>query len=232
MTNTSRRVVAYSGSAGATRVLQSLVARGGAEVVTLTLDLGQCAEMGQVRDAALAAGAVRAHVIDVREEFARDHLLPALAAGVEEEGWLPLVRSLARPLVAAKLREIAGIEEAAIVESADAYDLEVSIAGRVVIDGGYRLTKSAAAAPASAAEVVVRFDGGVPVAINDVALPLTELIESLATIAGQHGVGRFAAVEVPAAVLLQAALRARHNGTARLTLFRSTVADHRELVTR
>ena len=51
-----------------------------AEVVTLTLDLGQEQELEEVRERALARGAVRAHVLDVREEFARDFILPALQA--------------------------------------------------------------------------------------------------------------------------------------------------------
>ena len=46
----------------------------------MTLDLGQGRELEAVRDRALAAGAVRAHVLDVREEFARDFVLPALKA--------------------------------------------------------------------------------------------------------------------------------------------------------
>ena len=44
------------------------------------MDLGQGTELEDVRDRALAAGAVRAHVLDVREEFARDYVLPALKA--------------------------------------------------------------------------------------------------------------------------------------------------------
>ena len=226
------RLVAYSGSPAATALLRSLTADGGAEVITLTLDLGQFPDLGQVRDAALAAGAVRAHVLDVREEFARDYLLPALDAGITADGWLPLVRTLGRPLMAVKLREIAAIEEAMIAVGEEGYDLDASIVGRVVTGDRYRLTKNVAATPAAAADVEVRFEQGVPVAINDVTMSLTELIESMATIAGQHGVGRLTAVEAPAAVLLQAALRAQQDGKARLTLFRSTVAEHKELVNR
>ena len=50
--------------------------RYGAEVIAVTVDLGQGSELEAVRDRALAAGAVRAHVLDVREEFARDYVLP------------------------------------------------------------------------------------------------------------------------------------------------------------
>ena len=58
----------------------------GAEVVTLTLDIGQDQELEEVRDRALAAGAVRAHVLDAREEFAHEFVLPALQAGALRDG--------------------------------------------------------------------------------------------------------------------------------------------------
>ena len=52
----------------------------------MTLDFGQGRELADVRERALALGAVRAHVIDVREEFVRDFMLPALQAGALEAG--------------------------------------------------------------------------------------------------------------------------------------------------
>lgn len=235
-----RRLVAYSGSADSTAVLRSLVAEGRGEIITLTVDLGQAPELAQIRDAALAAGAVRAHVVDARDELARAHLLPALAAGVPSGGWLPLVRSLGRPLVAAKLQEVAGIEDAPAACGAESHDVDASIAGRVVVGGAHTLTTAAAAAPEAAADVALTFDRGVPVAINDVTMPLTELIESLTTIAGRHGVGRVEGVEAPAAVVLHAALRLQADGQARLKLFKGTITPlanhdgsrrHQELVT-
>lgn len=223
-----RCVVAYSGSAAATTALKSLVADR-ADVATLTVDLGQPIDLGQVRDAALAAGATRAHVIDARDEFVREHLLPALRAGVADGGWLPLVRTLGRTLVASKLREVAAIEDAAAVDAAA--ECDASLAGRLVAAGGYTLTKSADAAPDRPANVEIAFERGVPVSINGVSMALTELMESLATIGGQHAVGRMEAVEAPAAVLLHAALHAEHDGRARLTLRKGTVAEQKELVT-
>ncbi len=67
--------------------------------MTVTLDLGQGGELTDVRERALAAGAVRAHVIDAREEFVRDFILPALQAGALDDGRYPLAsgaRSRAR----------------------------------------------------------------------------------------------------------------------------------------
>jgi argininosuccinate synthase len=59
----------------------------------------------------------------------------------------------------------------------------------------YSLTKSPAEAPDAPAYVEIEWEKGVPVAVNGVAMPLTELISSLETIAGVHGVGRIDMVE-------------------------------------
>ena len=87
----------------------------GAEVVAVTLDLGQGGELEAVRDRALALGAARAHVLDLREEFARDYILPALRADALYEDRYPLEARSAWPLIAQKLGDIAAIEEAAAV---------------------------------------------------------------------------------------------------------------------
>jgi argininosuccinate synthase len=92
------------------------------------------------------------------------------------------------------------------------------------------LTKSPETAPDAAAYVEIAFERGVPVSINDVALPLLELIESLSVIAGQHGVGRVEDVEAPAAVVLHAGLRAGAQGIVRLKLRRGTCEHVEELV--
>jgi argininosuccinate synthase len=226
-----RTVLAYSRSATSTDALRALAQTARGEVVALTLDLGQGGEIAPVREAALAAGAARAHVLDAREEFARAYAVPALAAPIPSDGWGTLIRSLARPLIAAKLREIAVIEGATIVSDGDAHDVDATMLGRVVTNGVYALTKPASAAPQAPAFVEIAFEGDVPSAINDVPMPLTELIESLATIAGQHGVGRIDDIEAPAAVVLHAALRARVGRVARLKLFKGTCERVPELVT-
>jgi len=227
----SQRIVfAYSGSVEATSAIRTLAGSHQAEVVTLTVDVGQGGVLHEVRDRALAAGAVRAHVIDAREEFARAYVLPALRAGVAAGGWQGLVRAVALPLVAAKLRDIAVIENATIAADSPA-DLGANLLGRVVTDGKHLLTKAAAAAPDAPAFVEIAFDRGMPVSINDVALPLIELIESLSIIAGQHGVGRVEGVEVPAAIVLHAALHAGTHGVVRIKLLKGTCEQVPELVT-
>ncbi|HEY6362391.1 MAG TPA: argininosuccinate synthase domain-containing protein [Vicinamibacterales bacterium] len=226
-----RIVLSYSGSPASSSAVRALAARHAAEVVTLTVDVGQGGELQEVRERALAAGAVRAHVIDAREELARLYALPALQAGVPRGGWLPLIRTLSVPLIEAKVRDIAAIENAAIATDAPSPEVDANLLGRAASGDTYLLTKPPAAAPDSAAFVEIAFDRGVPVAINDVRLPLIELIESLALIAGQHGVGRVETVEAPAAVVLHAALQVGAHGIVRLKLLKGACEQVPELVT-
>jgi argininosuccinate synthase len=71
----------------------------------------------------------------------------------------------------------------------------------------YTLTRAPEECPAEAAYVDVTLERGVPTAINGVVMPLVELIASLGTIAGAHGVGRGIFYEAPAAVVLHTAHR-------------------------
>ena len=110
-----RIVLAYSGGLDTSVAIPWLAEKYGAEIVAVTMDLGQGKGLEDVRDRALAAGAVRAHVLDVREEFARDYVLRALQADAIYEDRYPMGTALGRPLIARKLVEIAGIEGAAAV---------------------------------------------------------------------------------------------------------------------
>lgn len=103
--------LAYSGGLESSAAVVWLKDQG-AEVVAVTLDLGQRHDLEAVRDRALALGAVRAHVLDRRETFARDIVLRSLAADALYEHRAPMASALARPLVARTLVEIAGIEHA------------------------------------------------------------------------------------------------------------------------
>src|SRR5688500_12953304 len=98
-----RIVLAYSGRLDTSVAIPWLAEKYGAEVVAVTLDLGQGRELEDVRERALAVGAVRAHVLDVREEFAREFILPALQAGAIYEDRYPLATALGRPLISRRL---------------------------------------------------------------------------------------------------------------------------------
>ena len=105
-----RIVLAYSGGLDTSIAIPWLAETFKAEVVTVTLDLGHGAELVEIRQRALALGAVRAHVIDVREEFVRDYALPALQAGALYGDRAPMTTALTRPLIARKLVDVARME--------------------------------------------------------------------------------------------------------------------------
>jgi argininosuccinate synthase len=256
-----RIVLAYSGGLDTSVAIPWLKENYNAEVIAVTLDLGQGRELTEIRGRAMATGAVRCHVLDVREEFARDYILPALQAGAMYEERYPLATALGRPLIAKKLVEIAQMEHATAIAhgctgkgndqvridvsaraidpkiqviaparvwgmtrpeeieyarvrnvpvpttKASPYSTDENLWGRSIEcgvledpwneppDDIYALTKSAAEAPDAPAYVEIEWVEGVPTAVNGVAMPLTELIGSLETIAGVHGVGRIDMVE-------------------------------------
>jgi len=111
----TRIVLAFSGGLQSAAEIPRLEDRHDAEVVTVTLDLGQGGVLEDVRNRALAAGAARAHVLDVREEFASQYIVRALKADAVYEDRYPMATSLGRPLIASKLVEVAGIEQASVV---------------------------------------------------------------------------------------------------------------------
>jgi argininosuccinate synthase len=110
-----RIVLAYSGELNTSIAIPWLAEKYQAEIVTVSVDLGQGKELDDVRERALAIGAARAHVIDAREEFGRDFVLPALQAGAMYEGRYPLASALGRPIIAKYLVEIAKIEGAGAI---------------------------------------------------------------------------------------------------------------------
>lgn len=281
-----RIVLAYSGGLDTSVAIRWLAETYGAEVIAVTLDLGQGRELADVRERALAIGAVRAHVIDAREQFVRDCILPALQAGALYEDRYPMATALARPLIARRLVEIARMEGAdaiahgcrgkgndqvrldvsaraldqsirviapariwnmthaetidyarargiqAPVAVAGPYSTDANLWGRSVQcgvledawaeapDDVFTLTRAPQDCPDEPAYLEIAFDGGVPTGANLIDMPMLELIESLETIAGAHGVGRIDMVEnrlvgiksreiyeAPAAVVLHAAHR-------------------------
>jgi argininosuccinate synthase len=214
----SRIVIAYDGGAAASEAISSLAAAERAEVIAVALDLGDGGELDALRQRALAAGAIRAHVLDARDEFARDYVVPALRAGALDRGEAALAR-LARPLVAQKLAEIAAIENATV---ADVDDLVISVPS--ALRGG----RIGGAAADTAAHVEIEFTTGCPTAVNGVAMRVTELLESLTTIAAGHGIGSANELHGPAAAVLRAAYAGGDasdlTGTVRLRLFQGTCA--------
>ena len=107
-------VLAYSGRPAAAREIARLATSTGAEIVTVTLDLGQAEDLEQICLEARAAGAARTHVVDARDRFAAEALLPALRAGATGASAVRPT-ALARPIVAAVLAEVARMEKTSLV---------------------------------------------------------------------------------------------------------------------
>jgi argininosuccinate synthase len=238
-------VLAYSGGARSSAAVSWLADRHDASVVTVTLDLGQSTDLAEIRAHALSDGAARAHVLDKREDFAKDIVLPSLKAGALSDARYPMATALSRPLIAKSLVEIAAIEKTsfvshgatgrdrrrlaqpiatlnpALTEIACAEEvgftagespdnrIDDNLWGRTIgrrgDDGSaeiddtlFRATKPLADTPARPAHVEVEFERGAAVGINGVTMRFGELIESLKTIAGEHGVGRLDRIKVRA----------------------------------
>jgi len=105
-----RVVLGFTGDLDTTVAVHWLAEAGGVDVVALIADFGQSRDLEDIRDRALALGALRAHVLDVREEFTRAYLLPAVRAGALGDG-RRLDAALGHAAVAGKLVEIAAIEQ-------------------------------------------------------------------------------------------------------------------------
>lgn len=110
-----RILLAYSGGLDTSVAIAWLRERFAAEIIAVTVDLGQGRELPAIHERALAVGAVRAHVLDAREEFVREYILPALQAGAVYEDRYPLATALGRPLIARRLVEIARMEGATAI---------------------------------------------------------------------------------------------------------------------
>lgn len=110
MTSTIKKVVlAYSGGLDTSVILQWLKDTYDCDVVTFTADLGQGEELEPARAKALAMGVAESsiYIDDLREEFARDFVFPMFRANTIYEGEYLLGTSIARPLIAKRLVEIA-----------------------------------------------------------------------------------------------------------------------------
>lgn len=230
-------MLAFSGGLLSTAAIPWLSERAGVDVVTVTLDLGQGRELEGIRERALAAGAIRAHVLDRVGAFVADAVWPLVQAGVEP---LPPAQMLPAPLIARALVDVARLEgasglahgargsaarqldtlwqslgtEARLLETAGLHEAgpgalvryleeraiplprrseailtSTTIWGRTV--RGHALGDDWLPVPddVSAASIEITFERGVPVAVNGIDMPLVELVESVATIAGAHGVG-------------------------------------------
>ena len=259
--SSKRVVLAYSGGLDTSVAIPWLREKKDADVIALTVNVGQPGDLERVRERAANAGATKAIVVDARQEFAETFIAPALRANALYEGVYPLSTALARPLIGRHLVDVARQEGASAIAhgctgkgndqvrfdlstTALAPELEViaparewsmdrdeevayarahgiplaagpstpystdeNLWGRSVECGvledpaieppeeAYGWTTSPQAAPDAPAYVKIAFERGTPVAINDHALPLLDLVGELNRTAGAAGVGRIDHVE-------------------------------------
>ena len=107
MSKINKVVLAYSGGLDTSVILKWLQDKYDSEVVTFTADLGQGEEVEPARAKAKALGIKEIFIEDLREEFARDYVFPMFRANAIYEGEYLLGTSIARPLIAKRLVEIA-----------------------------------------------------------------------------------------------------------------------------
>ena len=107
MSKIEKVVLAYSGGLDTSVILKWLQDEYQCEVVTFTADLGQGEELDPARAKAKAAGVKEVYIDDLREEFVRDFVFPMFRANTVYEGEYLLGTSIARPLIAKRLIEIA-----------------------------------------------------------------------------------------------------------------------------
>ncbi|MEM3716009.1 MAG: argininosuccinate synthase [Candidatus Bathyarchaeia archaeon] len=251
-----RIVLAYSGGLDTSVLIKWLQLKYGAEVITVTLDVGQREDLRAIEDKAYRLGVLKHYSIDAKDEFARNYVFPAIKANALYEGKYPVSTALSRPLIASKLVEVAEKERADAVahgctgkgndqvrievsvkalnpnlkviapvrewnmtrdaeidfarehgipipvDKGKPYSVDQNLWGRSIECGileypdkeppedAFEWTVPPEKAPNEPEYVNVEFEDGVPVALNGRSMEPVELIESLNSIAGRHGVGR------------------------------------------
>jgi len=257
-----RVCLAYSGGLDTSVILRWLIEEYDCEVVAYCADVGQEEELDGLPDKAKASGAVDCIIRDVREEFVREYVYPAIRGGAVYEGTYLLGTALARPIIAKHHVEVAratgcdavahgatgkgndqvrfeltfralapeleviapwrdwdlrsrtdcmayaqkhGIPVTATVKKPYSIDrnlLHVSYEGGILEDPWrapeedmFITTTSPEEAPDTAAEILVAFERGTPVALDGEELSPARLLKRLNQIAGAHGIGRVDMVE-------------------------------------
>jgi len=107
--------LAYSGGLDTSIIIPWLKENYGCEVIAMVCDLGQGEELDPLREKALLSGASKIYIEDVKREFIEEYVFPTLKAGAVYEGKYLLGTSMARPLIAKKLVEVAQKEGAQAV---------------------------------------------------------------------------------------------------------------------
>ncbi len=108
-------MLAYSGGLDTSIAVRWMQEKHGAEVVTVTVDVGQPGDLNVVEANSRKVGAVKHYSIDAKEDFVRDYVFKAIKANALYEEKYPLSSALSRPLIASKLVDVAWKEGATAV---------------------------------------------------------------------------------------------------------------------
>ena len=108
-------ILAYSGGLDTTVIIPWLKENYDFDVVAVCIDVGQGTETDGLEEKALKTGAIKYYLLNVEDEFVVDYIYPAIKANATYEGKYLLGTSLARPLIAKKLVEIAKKEGATAI---------------------------------------------------------------------------------------------------------------------
>ena len=104
--------MAYSGGLDTSVCIKWLKEKFMADVITVTVDVGQKEDLEEIGKRAEDIGAIKHYLIDAKEEFVRDYVFPSIKANALYESKYPLSSALSRPLIASKLVEVAEKEGA------------------------------------------------------------------------------------------------------------------------
>jgi argininosuccinate synthase len=253
-------VLAYSGGLDTSIMVKWLQEKYDAEIVTVTVDVGQKEDFNEIEDKALKLGAKKHYTIDSKKEFVKDYVFTAIMANALYEGKYPLSSALSRPLISQKLVDTALKEKADAIAHGSTgkgndqvrfettimtldqkikvlapvrewnlsrdeelryakekgipikmksapYSIDQNLWGRSIEAGvledpsieppedAFELTVDLTKVPDLPEYVRIKFENGIPTAINDSYMDEVSLITYLNELAGKHGVGRIDHIE-------------------------------------
>jgi len=254
-------VLAYSGGLDTSVMIKLIKEKYGAEVITVTLDVGQQKNIKAIEEKAKSLGVLKHYSIDARHEFSTRHIFPAIKANALYEGKYPVSTALSRPLIASKVVDIAKKEGATAVahgctgkgndqvrfdvtikslepdlkiiapvrewnlardeeikfakankipipvDITNPYSVDQNLWGRSIECGVleypdqeppeevFEWTVSPERSPDKPEYIILKFENGVPTAINGRNMDPVELVETLNKVAGENGVGRIDHIE-------------------------------------
>ncbi|HOJ93085.1 MAG TPA: argininosuccinate synthase [Dictyoglomaceae bacterium] len=102
-----KAVLAYSGGLDTSVAIKWLMQKYSLSVITLTVDIGQGINLNEIKKKAEDLGVEKAYVLDLKDEFVKDYVSPAIKANAMYERAYPLATALSRPLIAKYLAKIA-----------------------------------------------------------------------------------------------------------------------------